>query len=162
MLFHEHFTFQLFSSFRLLSDKQPSFETKNECSWKFCICCGSNNCCKFLYIFIFWVHFNILNFQTIRSPIAIKCIIAEKKLAALKGSIKGKLCSKIYNASNIPGVNYYLRIYPNGKKVFLRGDVWICLYINVGNESKVNVDGKFRIESAGWNQKLYHEYHKKG
>ena len=100
----------------------------------------------------------ILNFQTVRCPVAVKWTVSEKKLAALKDSIEGTLCSKKFKASNIPGVQYFLRIYPNGDDDQRRGKVYIFLYINLGKESKVKVDGKFCIESAGWTKELNHEY----
>ena len=79
-------------------------------------------------------------------------------MAALKDSIDGCLNSKRVNASNIPGVKYFLSVFPNGHCVDRRGKVMIFLYVDVGKESRVKADGKFHIESAGWTEKLNHEY----
>ena len=155
----------LFTSFYPIHSFQinNSFpKPKNGCSWKFCICCGSNNCCKFFYRFIFLIGCNILNFQTIECPIAIKWIISKEKLAALKDSDNGYLSSKGLYASNIPGVQYYLSIYPNGNKERHRGRVSIYLCVDIGNESKVKVDGKFCIESNLKTRKLNFEYRHSG
>ena len=90
----------------------------------------------------------------------MKWTVSEKKLTPLKDSKNNEyLCSKKCKASNIPGLQYYLTIYPNGDKENRRGEVLIFLYVKIGKESKVKVDGKFCIESAGWTANLQFEYH---
>ena len=103
---------------------------------------------------------NILNFQTVRCPIAIKWTVSEEKLVALKDSNKKCLRTKRFNASNIPGVQYYLTIYPNGNNEDNRGEVWVFLQVELGNESKVKVNGKFCIDSADWTEKFNEDYHR--
>ena len=76
----------------------------------------------------------------------------------MKESNNGRFCSKRLIASNISGVQYYLTIYPNGDCEDRRGKVWIFLYVSLENESKVKVDSKFCIESAGWTDKLSEQY----
>ena len=78
----------------------------------------------------------------------------------MKDSIDARLCSTRFNASNIPGIQYCLKLYPNGKDEARRGEVLMVLYVNLGNESKVKVDGKFCIESTFQTTKLNHEYHR--
>ena len=80
-------------------------------------------------------------------------------MAALKESKNGRLLSKSFFASNIPGIQYDLRIYPNGYDEVTRGEVYICLFVNLEKEPKVKADAKFCIKSAGWTEEFNHEYH---
>ena len=85
-------------------------------------------------------------------------IISEEKLATLKESDSGYLCSKQLNASNIPGIQYFLTVYPNGSDKSSSGNVLIFLHVNLKNGSNVKVDGKFCIDSAEFSAELKIEY----
>ena len=89
----------------------------------------------------------------------MKWSISEEKLAALKDSKNKCLCTKKLDASNIPGVKYYLSIFPNGNTESSRGEVCVFLQVDVGNELKVKGDGKFYIDSVACADELDHEYH---
>ena len=100
------------------------------------------------YIIIVIVIFTIFVFQKIECPISIKWEIEEAKLAALKDSDGECLTTDFFEASNIPGVIYRLKCYPNDNR-----EAWLYLGIAYGNETQVLADVTFSIESAGFCQK---------
>lgn len=79
-------------------------------------------------------------------------------MAGLKESINGRLCSKRFNVLNIPEIQCYFEIYPNGDDEDSRGQVWIFLYVESGDELKVKIDGKFCVESAGYISEENYDY----
>lgn len=85
----------------------------------------------------------------------MKWEIPEEKLIALKDSINGCIKTEWLEASNIPGVKYYLKIYPNGNCDIRRRQAWIFLYFSIGKEVKLQTDYQFFIDSAGWSAKAH-------
>ena len=63
-----------------------------------------------------------------------------------------------FEASNIPGVKYKLRMYPNGYIDEHRNETWVSLNVSIGKEVEVQADYQISIESAGLNIKLNYKY----
>uniref|UniRef100_A0AC34FKG0 BTB domain-containing protein n=1 Tax=Panagrolaimus sp. ES5 TaxID=591445 RepID=A0AC34FKG0_9BILA len=85
----------------------------------------------------------------LQSPAAIKWTIPEARLKAMKDN-KG-LYSKRFNASNLPGVEYYIGIYTYGDdSEKRRGQTWIFFYLNFTGETKIKAHFNIRIQSANF------------
>ena len=63
------------------------------------------------------------------------------------------LTTDFFEASNIRGVRYRLKLYPNEN-----GKTWLYLGIHIGKETKVLADIKISIESADWSYKDSYEF----
>uniref|UniRef100_A0A914QW19 BTB domain-containing protein n=1 Tax=Panagrolaimus davidi TaxID=227884 RepID=A0A914QW19_9BILA len=79
--------------------------------------------------------------QKLKCPIAIELIIPEDKLNEEKNSGNG-LFSKWFDASNIPGVEYRIGIYPTDPEH--EGETWIYFEI-LSLKNKLNIDTVFNI-----------------
>ena len=79
-------------------------------------------------------------------------------MAALRNSNGEFLVSEWLEASNIPGVSYRLKIYPNGDEEKNEKQTWLFLSVRLGKETKVSTDMKFSIESTGWSGGYSCEY----
>uniref|UniRef100_A0A914PGB2 Uncharacterized protein n=1 Tax=Panagrolaimus davidi TaxID=227884 RepID=A0A914PGB2_9BILA len=92
--------------------------------------------------------------QKLKCPIAIEFVIPEDKLNEAKNSRNG-LFSEWFDASNIPGVEYCIGIYPNNPEH--EGETWIHFAIS-SSEDKLNIDAVFNmtIKSANYVFKKHH------
>ena len=86
-------------------------------------------------------------FQKIECPVAIKFEIEEEKLAYLGYPHGEGIETGFFEASNIPGVSYRLKIYPDQDD-----ESWLYFGVVCGNET-VKADIKFAIESVGFCEK---------
>uniref|UniRef100_A0A914Z0N3 BTB domain-containing protein n=1 Tax=Panagrolaimus superbus TaxID=310955 RepID=A0A914Z0N3_9BILA len=95
---------------------------------------------------------NALNTK-LRCPIAIKWPIAENRLKALKDKPGEVLSSIFFNACNIPGLQYYIKIYPNENKETLAGQASIFLHLKYNDKLKIEANLEVKIESANYSFK---------
>ena len=93
--------------------------------------------------------------QKIECPIVIKWEISEKRLRALRHPNKN-LTTEWFEASNIPGMKYYLMIDLGGTAG--KEQTGIYLIISPGKEAKVHADFILSIESTGWSKKLVRDF----
>uniref|UniRef100_A0AC34GCQ2 MATH domain-containing protein n=1 Tax=Panagrolaimus sp. ES5 TaxID=591445 RepID=A0AC34GCQ2_9BILA len=96
----------------------------------------------------------------LQSPVALKWTIPEARLKELKDSIDGSLCSKRFNVSNIPDVQYFLVIYPNGSKEDRRGQTWITLYLKCSDNIKIEAEFCIKVASANFEISSKHIFDK--
>ena len=89
----------------------------------------------------------------IECPIAIKWEIGEEKFAALRNLGGQCLTTEWFEASNIPGVIYRLKIFPSGHLLIHNCETWLHLGIVYGKETQVRADVTFSIDSIGFRQK---------
>ena len=101
--------------------------------------------------------YKISSFQKIECPIAIKWELEEDQLTPLKDLYGEGLVTEWFEASNIPGVQYRLKLYPNGNCHEYEGDTVVLFGVSMGKETKVHADIKFSIESAGWSSEQSYE-----
>lgn len=71
-------------------------------------------------------------------------------LEALKDSKNGLSNSKYYLASNISGLYYIIKIFPNGHTEERSGETWIFLFILETNERKITANFTLSIESTNF------------
>uniref|UniRef100_A0AC34G585 BTB domain-containing protein n=1 Tax=Panagrolaimus sp. ES5 TaxID=591445 RepID=A0AC34G585_9BILA len=81
-------------------------------------------------------------------------------LLALKDSKNGFLDGKRLYAFDIPGLQYFVRIYPNGLEEDTRGQTWIGFTANGLKERKVASELTISIESANFTTEFNHVYKK--
>ena len=62
-----------------------------------------------------------------------------------------------FEATNIPGVNYAIKIYPNADR---GGEAWITLSLSTGGAAKVRANVRLSIESARWSYEYVHVFEK--
>uniref|UniRef100_A0A914QS82 BTB domain-containing protein n=1 Tax=Panagrolaimus davidi TaxID=227884 RepID=A0A914QS82_9BILA len=76
-------------------------------------------------------------------------------LMDLKDSENGCLKGKHFYAYNIPGLQYFIAIYPNGyAEEDRRGETWAFLCINGSNERKISAEFTLSVESANYSKNL--------
>uniref|UniRef100_A0AC34GS77 BTB domain-containing protein n=1 Tax=Panagrolaimus sp. ES5 TaxID=591445 RepID=A0AC34GS77_9BILA len=61
---------------------------------------------------------------------------------------------KAFYAFNIPGLQYYIVIYPNCDREERRGETWIELHLNGSDDRKIAAEFMMSIESAGFSKEL--------
>uniref|UniRef100_A0A914QN68 Uncharacterized protein n=1 Tax=Panagrolaimus davidi TaxID=227884 RepID=A0A914QN68_9BILA len=80
-------------------------------------------------------------------------------LMDLKDLEDGCLNGKYYYAYNIPGLQYYVGIYPNGDwEEDRRGETWAFLYVNGSDERKISAEFTLSVESAKYSKNLNYVY----
>uniref|UniRef100_A0AC34F579 Uncharacterized protein n=1 Tax=Panagrolaimus sp. ES5 TaxID=591445 RepID=A0AC34F579_9BILA len=82
------------------------------------------------------------------SPFEIECKFNKANLIVLKESENRRVDGKCFYAFNIPGLQYYIEIFPNGHDDEFRGQTWIFLHVNGSNERKITAEVSLSIESA--------------
>uniref|UniRef100_A0AC35F1M9 BTB domain-containing protein n=1 Tax=Panagrolaimus sp. PS1159 TaxID=55785 RepID=A0AC35F1M9_9BILA len=96
----------------------------------------------------------------VQCPIAIMWTISEHRLAELKDKPGRCLASDRFEASNIPGVQYSIKIYPNDDEKERREQTWIYLHLKYSDEIKIKANFRITIESANTTKKLCHKFEK--
>uniref|UniRef100_A0AC34FAE1 BTB domain-containing protein n=1 Tax=Panagrolaimus sp. ES5 TaxID=591445 RepID=A0AC34FAE1_9BILA len=79
-------------------------------------------------------------------------------LIALKDSKDGFLAGKFFYASTIPGLQYHVRIYPNGASEKQRGDTWVYFFMKCTDERKTTADFEILIESSNYGRSFKRTY----
>uniref|UniRef100_A0A914YF63 MATH domain-containing protein n=1 Tax=Panagrolaimus superbus TaxID=310955 RepID=A0A914YF63_9BILA len=93
-------------------------------------------------------------------PFDFECKFQKADLIALKESENGLLAGKYFYAFNIPGLQYYIKIYPNGDNEQRRGKTVIFLYVNGSKERKITAEFTLSIESANYSKSINYVYEK--
>uniref|UniRef100_A0A914YFE0 BTB domain-containing protein n=1 Tax=Panagrolaimus superbus TaxID=310955 RepID=A0A914YFE0_9BILA len=83
-------------------------------------------------------------------------------LMALKESENGFLKGKYFYAFNILGLQYYIKICPNGDNEESRKVTWIFLNLNGSNERKIAAEFTQSVESADYSESVNYVYEKIG
>ena len=94
--------------------------------------------------------------QNLECPFAIQCEIDRDEFDDY--SSDGFFKTEWFEASNIPGVKYYLKLYTIRGYVKLWRQTWVSLNVSVGKETEVQADYQISIESAGLNIKEKFKY----
>uniref|UniRef100_A0A914Q195 MATH domain-containing protein n=1 Tax=Panagrolaimus davidi TaxID=227884 RepID=A0A914Q195_9BILA len=64
------------------------------------------------------------------------------------------LNGKFYYAYNIPGLQYYLAIYPNGEDEEDRGESWACLIFYGSKERRISAEYTISVKSANFSKNV--------
>uniref|UniRef100_A0AC34FNX5 BTB domain-containing protein n=1 Tax=Panagrolaimus sp. ES5 TaxID=591445 RepID=A0AC34FNX5_9BILA len=91
-------------------------------------------------------------------PFEIEFKFKKSDLIALKDYEIGFLCGKYFYAFNIPGLQYYIKIYPNGDDEQHLGETWIFLNVNGSKERKITAQFTISIESANYSKSFNYVY----
>uniref|UniRef100_A0AC34FB18 MATH domain-containing protein n=1 Tax=Panagrolaimus sp. ES5 TaxID=591445 RepID=A0AC34FB18_9BILA len=94
----------------------------------------------------------------IACPFEIESKFKKSDLIALKDSENGFLKGKYFYAFNIPGLQYHVKIYPNGDEEDNRGETWIYLRVNGSKERKITTKFTIAIESANYSESFDEVY----
>uniref|UniRef100_A0A914Q2A1 BTB domain-containing protein n=1 Tax=Panagrolaimus davidi TaxID=227884 RepID=A0A914Q2A1_9BILA len=68
------------------------------------------------------------------------------------------LKGKFYYAYNIPGLQYFLAIYPTGEDEQERGETWLKLHVNGSIERKITAEFTLSVESANFSRNSNYVY----
>uniref|UniRef100_A0AC34FEV7 BTB domain-containing protein n=1 Tax=Panagrolaimus sp. ES5 TaxID=591445 RepID=A0AC34FEV7_9BILA len=80
-------------------------------------------------------------------------------LIAIKDSEERYLNGKCFYSFNIPGLQYFVKIHPNGVSADENfGETWIGLFVNGSDERKTEAEFIISIESAEFCQSFNHVY----
>uniref|UniRef100_A0A914PRB6 BTB domain-containing protein n=1 Tax=Panagrolaimus davidi TaxID=227884 RepID=A0A914PRB6_9BILA len=96
----------------------------------------------------------------IRSPIAMQWTIPEERLKEFKDNPGGPLSSSFFDVSNIPGVQYYIKFFPNDDQEDRIGETGIYLVLSFTDEMKIEANYTFSIESANYSREFYSVFEK--
>uniref|UniRef100_A0AC35GB50 BTB domain-containing protein n=1 Tax=Panagrolaimus sp. PS1159 TaxID=55785 RepID=A0AC35GB50_9BILA len=72
----------------------------------------------------------------------------------------GALCTSRFFVSAVPGIRYFLTIFPNGYKEEHRGETWFFLCIELPSGMKVDAEVKFTVASANFTIDMKQRYDK--
>uniref|UniRef100_A0A914YZ10 BTB domain-containing protein n=1 Tax=Panagrolaimus superbus TaxID=310955 RepID=A0A914YZ10_9BILA len=89
----------------------------------------------------------------IKSPVAIEWRIPENCLKEIKDKPGEYLKSNVFNASNIPDLQYFITICPNENVEDLLGQTWIYFHLRYEDELKIEANFDIKIESANYSSK---------
>uniref|UniRef100_A0AC34F6Y4 BTB domain-containing protein n=1 Tax=Panagrolaimus sp. ES5 TaxID=591445 RepID=A0AC34F6Y4_9BILA len=95
---------------------------------------------------------NESSFNGVICPFEIECKFQKANLIALKDSENGFLEGKCFYAFNILGLQYCVRIYPNGNDKESLGETWVFLHVNGSKKRKITAEFTISIESAGYTE----------
>uniref|UniRef100_A0A914PM86 BTB domain-containing protein n=1 Tax=Panagrolaimus davidi TaxID=227884 RepID=A0A914PM86_9BILA len=86
--------------------------------------------------------------QKLKCPIAFELTIPEDKLEEQKEASEDCLFSEFYEAFNIPGVEYNIKLFPN--HYVHAGESWFEFSILLSNPIKIDANIKIEIKSANY------------
>uniref|UniRef100_A0A914Q479 BTB domain-containing protein n=1 Tax=Panagrolaimus davidi TaxID=227884 RepID=A0A914Q479_9BILA len=79
-------------------------------------------------------------------------------LIPLKDSEDGFLNGKCFYGFNIHGLQYFVKIYPNGNRKEYRGKAFFFFHVNGSNERNITAELTLSIESADYSKELNYVY----